>query len=220
MVNARDEVLDGSPAKSSRWERPPELVRLEIASWEHASRVPGSWGKAHRVIDLQRLLPHELTAPIYVRLARAEALFQRRTEPLPPLKERLARDFLDGSISAVPGADTTGSDTDWLSLEGELRSISGGGLRLGDVVPEWDQKLAAELGVDAEGITRSIVDFAPQGLPRERFSLWYGYKLHVIRLPGTLLSPPFLTHGALLMGCSGPEVQPSRLREFCDDAFR
>lgn len=216
MADMADEKPEGFTDKPSPWDCEPNLVRLEIASWEHAARVPDSSGKAARVADLQRLLPDELTGPIYEMMARAEALFLRRTEPLPPFRERLARDFLDCRQGSESGAGTTAGATDRHTLEGEVEQLLSGTRKLGDVVPGWDAKVAVALGADAVGIARSIRNFAGLGLPREEFSLWYGYRLHVRRLPITLRGSPLATHGALLLGCAGPVFQPGPLRETHD----
>ena len=219
MADPQDGVSDGCTSALSPWSREPDMVSLEITSWEHAARIPGSWGKADRVADLQLLLPHEVTEPIYTIMARAEALFLRRTEPLPPFRERLARDFLEGRRTFEPGTDTSTGATGELVLETELNELLPGTQKLGDVVPHWDRKVAAALGADMVAITRGIRNFASLGLPREDYSFSYGYRLHVRRLSGTLLGS-FSTHGALLMGCAGPVFQPGPLREVYDALLR
>lgn len=213
MADPFDKGKDGNTLVPSLWEREPDLVILEIATWEHAVCVPGSWGKVDRVADLKRLLPHELTAPIYALLERAEALFLKRTEPIPPFRERLARDFEDRG--AMPGAEVT-VDADCFTVERELRELLSSGRTLDEVLPGWDQAMADVLGADAERIALSIRNFASLGLPIGEFSLSYGYKVDVRRIPGRLLRPALATHGTLLMGCIDAGSQPGPRRELID----
>lgn len=208
MADPRDAVPAANGTNPSVWDAEPELVCLEIASWEHAVLVPGSYGRADRVADLKRRLPDKLTGPIYALLERAEALFLRRTEPIPPFRERLARDF---------------SVLDKLRLEGELDEIAQSERKFADILPEWDEAVAAALGDDVENVTRRIRDFPPfgdLGLPRGTFSLGSGYRLSVRRIRGGCLGPALATHRTLLMGCFGPFVQPGRLRELQDLSHR
>ena len=218
MADSRDGTPGNRAPDPLPWDREPGLVSLEIATWEHAARVPESWGRAGRVADLQRLLPHALTEPIYTRLAEAEALFLRRTEPIPPLRERLARDFDARNQDSEPGDAAGAQADDGLTLEGELRRIFPA-TRLGEFVSGWDAQVAAALGASAEGVATRIRDFASLGLPRAEFSMWYGYKFSVRRIPHSLLGPALATHGALLMGCTGPVFQPSLIRDVCDPLF-
>ncbi len=213
------EPQDGGNADASPWDRVPDLVSLDIATWEHAVRVPGSWGRADRVADLRRSLPDEVTKPIYALMAQAEALFLRRTEPIPPFRERLARDFDARSKASGPGP-ATADYADRLTLDGELREILSDTLKLDDVVPGWDAEVAAALGADATDIARGVRNFASLGLPRGEFSVTYGYRLSVRRIPGDLLGPALATHGALLMGGASPAFQPGPLRDFVDRLLR
>ena len=213
------EPQDGRAADLALWEAVPDLVSLEIATWEHAARVPGAWGRADRVADLRRLLPGEVTKPIYALMAQAEALFLRRTEPIPPFRERLARDF-DARSQAFESGRATADAADRLTLDGELREILPGTLKLDDVVPGWDAAVAAVLGADATDIARGIRNFASLGLPRGEFPVTYGYRLSVRRIPGDLLSPALATHGALLMGGASPAFQPGPLRDLVDRLHR
>lgn len=200
------------------WGREPHLVSLEIATWEHAACVPGSWGRAERVADLKRLLPHHLTAPIYELMARAEALFLRRTEPLPPFRERLARDFQAHDENLGSG-DVPATPLNGLTLEGELRQILPELTPLSRFVPMWNEQLAAALGSDAPAIAARVRNFANLGLPQAEFPLGYGYKLQVQRRPGFFINSMTRTHGTLLMGCTDPIFQPGRLREVTDELF-
>lgn len=211
------EPLDGVATDASLWDRVPDLVRLEIATWEHAALVPGSWGRADRVSQLRRLLPHELTNPIYERMARAEALFRRRTEPIPPLQERLARDFDGQNLS--PQTGRTMSDDDYrLTLQGEVDELLDANLSLNDIMPNWDAEVSSALGAKANEIARKI-NFGTLGLPRGEFSVAYGYRFSVWRMKGDLVGPQTATHRALLMGCVGPNLQPSPLRDLLDKLF-
>lgn len=209
------EPSGGGAVDPSPWGRVPDLVSLEIATWEHAARVPGSYGRADRVADLRRLLPDELTKPIYALLARAEALFLRRTEPIPPFRERLARDFDVRSQASEPGSATAGA-ADRFTLEGELRELLPGMRKLDDVVPGWDAGVTTALGGDAADIALLIGNFASHGLLRGEFSVRYGYRLCVRRIPGDLLPSALATHGALLMGGAGPAFQPGPFRNLVD----
>ena len=212
------EPSDGGASDPSLWDRVPDLVSLEIATWEHAACALGSRGRANRVADLRRLLPDELTKPIYARMAQAEALFLRRTEPIPPLRERLARDFDLRSQASEPGSatvdDTAPYTPDFLDLE--LRVLLPGTLKLNDVVPGWDAGVADALGANATDIARGIHNFASLGLPRGEFSVTYGYRLFVRRIPGNRLRPALATHRALLMGCDSSAFQPGPLRDLFD----
>lgn len=196
---------EGDAPSPSPWDREPELVSLEFVTWEHAAIVPGSWGKAERTGDLRRLLPHDLTDPFYALLRDVEKRFLRRTEPIPPLRERLARDF------------DVAEPADILGLEGELRELTKNSPTLGDVVPDWDVRLAAVLGSDVEDVARRIRYMATLGLPRASCSLHYGYGFNLRRIPGRMLGAALATHQALLMGQRGPNgLQPGPLRDFCD----
>jgi hypothetical protein len=207
------EHLDGVAAEPSLWESVPDLVSLEIATWEHSVLVPKSWGKADRVNQLQRLLPHELTDPIYDRMEQAEALFLRRTEPLPPLQERLARDF--AAQNMVSQSELQTSDGAYrLTLEGELQELlQTSNTKLNDITPNWDAVVATALGANAAGIEQKA-EFGSLGLPKGEYSVAYGYRIYVRRIKGSLLGPQMANHGALLMGCVGPNLQPGPLRDF------
>lgn len=207
MADPRDAVPAASGTEPSVWGTEPELVRLEIFTWEHAARVPGSSGRADRVADLERLLPDELTKPIYALLNKAEALFLRRTEPIPPFRERLARDF------GVP---------DECRLEGELHEIAQSGSKIDAIVPEWDEAVAAALGDDVKDVTQRIrnTSVGQLGLPCGTFPLGSGYRLSVCRISGRLLRPALATHGELLMKCIGPFFQPGRFRDLHDLVLR
>jgi len=213
------EPPDGGASDPSLWDRVPDLVSLEISTWEHAACVPRSWGKADRVADLRRLLPDELTKPIYALMAQAEALFLRRTEPIPPFRERLARDFDARSQASEPGGATADA-ADSFTLDGELRELLRFTQNLGDVVPGWDAGVAAALGADAAEIARGIRNFETLGLPRGEFSVAYGYRLSVRRVPGDLLRPALATHSALLIGGASPAFQPGPLRDLSDLLLR
>jgi hypothetical protein len=197
----------------SLWDREPDLIGWEIATWEHAVSEPGSNGIASRVADTKRILPRDFTEPIYVLLARAEAILTRRTEPIPPFRERLARDFNERNLSAQ-GNDIVPATPGNFTLDWELQELLQ--RDLSDVVPNWDTGLSAALGTRAGEIARNIQNFAPKGLPTGQCSLRYGYRINLRRIPGRLLGSFYATHGALLMGCRVPDRQPGPYREVID----
>jgi hypothetical protein len=214
------ESSDGVTAETSVWELGPELVSLEIATWEHAVLSPRSCGRADRVADLQRLLPHELTDLIYERMARAEALFLRRTEPLPPFRERLARD-LDTRSMGISSEETVSGGGYGITLEKELQGIlqKNNHELIKDIVPNWDAEVARALGVNAAEIKRNF-NFVNVGFPKGEFSIACGYRICIRRIKGALLGAPMATHGALLMGCVGPSLQPGPLRDVIGAIFQ
>lgn len=196
----------------SLWNQVPELVTIEIATWEHTILVPESWGRVNRVANLRRILPHELTNPIYERMALAEALFLRRTEPIPPFQERLARDFEAQQFSS-------GSETDephGFALADEIYQTLQGNLILNDVVPNWDEEIAKALKTNVPQVADGIRHLGSLGLPRGEFSVSYGYRVSVRRIKGDMLSQQTATNGALLMGSFGPAHQPGPIRDLLD----
>lgn len=218
MTDGPDMPMDrgcaGRGGSRSIWDRQPDLVWWDIVTWEQAACVRGSLGKSSCVAASQRLLPHDVTEPIYDLLRQAERLLLRRTEPLPPYRERLARDF-------VPAPDGAEGSPNTFTLDSELARLLELTRPLGEIVPDWDARVETALGAQVSEVATTNRDFAPLGVPRGQFSMHYGYRINLHRVRGSAFGPVAATHGSLLMGCCGPDSsQPGLLRDLCDELRR
>lgn len=188
----------------SIWNREPVLLSWKIYTWEHGVLRPESFGKADRLRDSRRLLPVKLTAPIYAGLAEWEAQIIRFTEPLPPLPARLLREQTIYDRGLVQASE----------FSPKLFS-----LKFGELIPNWDAEVRAALGTNAPQIAQQARNVTMLGLiPREEFSISYGYELQITRWNGSDPAINLPTHRALLMGYRESWWQPSIMRDLTDIA--
>lgn len=196
------------------WDQEPYFVCWKVETWEHAALFPKSFGQTARLRDSQRLLPEEITAPIYAALAEEEEAIFRWTEPLPPLRARLLRDINSYLLRNGEGNDGSEASRPFGLPNPVAR-------RFNDVVPDWGAKLAQELGARRAQVERDIHNFACLGIPRGDFSIWYGYRIYLNIIPGRYFRDPRAeTHQSLLMGCSESLWQPGTMRDVSDSLMR
>lgn len=177
-------------AERMAWDQEPRFVSIAIRTWEHAVAAPGSWGIAASLSQSKRLLPPELTNPIYEALARAESLMLRISEPFPPLRVRLLRSDAPDEHDPVFS------------------------FRFGDIVSGWDERLKAALGDRYEGAAQAATQAGfSAGLPAGDFSVGYGYGLKVAEYPGAAVEASADTHRSLLMGRHEPWLPPGFTRD-------
>jgi hypothetical protein len=67
---------------------PVKLFRISVRTWEHEVATQ-SFSTAPCVAASKRILPAQLTDPIYERLSRTEEFIKRHSEPFPPYDFRL-----------------------------------------------------------------------------------------------------------------------------------
>lgn len=184
----------------SVWDREPVLICWRIKTWEHAALDPTSYGTVKRVRDSQRLLPRCFTSDIYRRLAQAEGLIFRWTEPLAPLEARLLR-------------DTDAEDN--LRLEAEVSKLFSA--QFAEVIPNWEATVHDKLGSRISKIERQLAASSyTLGVPRDEFSLSYGYELQITRFNNCDSFPSIPTHRTLLVGCHENVWQPGLRRDLIE----
>lgn len=193
-------------AEPSWWDREPIFVRWQVATWEHAALDPNSHGLAHRLRDTRRLLPEEITKPIYALLAEAEALIIRITEPVPPFDARLLRD-----VAAEPNPDAEGNDGRSTNIGARVDRFFS--TRIGDLVPDWSAHVSKELGARGRKIKQHLRSLRGFGIPRNGFSIRYGYRICLSAIRGRRVDPRFTTHRSLLMSCHVNLLQPGEVRD-------
>jgi hypothetical protein len=186
------------------WDREPQFLSWKIKTWEHAALCSNSFGSTSRVVDSKRLLPKEITAPIYEALIEVEKSIFRLTDPLPPFEARLLRENKDGVSLSMPA----------LHHEGSVF-----GMRLVDLMPDWDAKVRAALGARVSDVNAKISNFATLGIPRGDFEVSYGYRVEFCIIKGSEADRDVKTHRALLMGCSESPWPPGDIRD-AYDAFQ
>jgi hypothetical protein len=196
------------------WDEEPNFLCWTIKTWEHAARSSDSSGATLRVRDSQRLLPNEITAPIYAALAGLEETILRLTEPFPPFEARLLRETLDFVPSDGVELDVSRSLTFIYQEDTLFRK------RLSEVVPDWDAKVAAALGAGANEVNEKISSFAADGIPRGEFPVSYGYRIDYRLIKGLNAGRNAETHRSLLMGCNESVCQPGFRRDVLDAARR
>jgi hypothetical protein len=69
------------------WEQEPQFLRWQVRTWEHAALFPESSGLTARVQDSKRMLPEELTAPIYAASPQERGTFFDGPIHCPPLTQ-------------------------------------------------------------------------------------------------------------------------------------
>jgi len=194
-------MIEGS---SSLWDREPVFVRWRVATWEHAALHPKSHGFTSRLRESQRLLPEDMTAPIYALLAEAEALVARITEPVPPFDARLLRD-----VDADDGGRNLNEQVDRLFSQ-----------NFRDIMPNWSVEVAKAIGTNRLEIEQQVRSFAALGIPRDDFAIHYGYRLCVSFIRGRDADAKVATHRSLLMGCQANTWQPGSMRDAFDALMR
>lgn len=133
----------------SIWDQEPQFVTWGVVTWEQ------SFDKSNRVRECKRLLPVEMTAPIYTALAEREKVFLRLTEPLLPLQARLLRNI---------------DDYDTIC---ELNDVFA--KRFVDVIPNWETRVTEALG---PSLVSSL------GVPKSDFLISDGYKIDISKISG------------------------------------
>lgn len=190
----------------SWWDREPIFVRWQVATWEHAALDPNSHGLVHRLRDARRLLPEEITKPIYTLLAEAEAVIIRVTEPVPPFDARLLRD-----IDAETDADVERSDGRSTNIGARVDRFFS--TKIGDLVPDWSTNVSKELGARGRKIKRQLGSLCGFGIPGNGFSIHYGYRICLSAIRGRWVDPRLTTHRSLLMSCQVNVLQPGEVRD-------
>ena len=122
--------MDNEPR--SIWDQEPRFLRWNVATWEHAAHFPQSYGIADSVRNSKRLLPNEVTGPIYAALVQFEEAILRRTEPIPPLKVRLLREVATSTTQSVEAAEFSYSVDIFDDLSPQLHK------RISEFVPDWN----------------------------------------------------------------------------------
>lgn len=179
------------------WDQEPQILRWQVRTWEHAVLFPKSWGETSSVRHSERILPEEITAPIYAALFAIEQDILRYTEPLPPFSERLLREDSNNFHEMLFKKNPI--------LE---KSIS-------DVVPDWTVKVTKALGEDIDEVRRKVRGAGwSLGIPRDCFSVQYGYEIRFTTFLGRHLHVE--THRSLLMGCGCEYMPPSIVRDLSD----
>jgi hypothetical protein len=187
------------------WDQEPQLMRWQVKTWEHAALLPKSFGLTARVRDSKRILPEEITAPIYAALAEVEKNILRWTDPLPPFDARLLR---TSDLKQTLGSDLS---KQFVREDSTLTKTA-----FSEVVPGWEARVTEALGENLPEVERNIRNVASLGIPRDDFSIQYGYRIDLTLIPGKHADRRIETHRSLLMGCDHELLQPGLLRDFTD----
>lgn len=201
------------------WEQEPQLLRWQVRTWEHAALFPETFGLTGKVQDSKRMLPEELTAPIYAALAAKEANLLRWTDPLPPFDARLVRDpksFINSDLEDNVSQELVKLMIDENRTEGGCSDIVLTKGVFSDVAQDWEAQVRKALGANLPKVEQNIRNIAPLGVPRDGFSIHYGYRIDLTLIPGRHADPRIETHRSLLMGCDHELLQPGLLRDFTD----
>ena len=194
----------------SIWDEEPRFIRWDIATWEHAALSKNANPVTDCVRSSKRLLPEEVTAPIYTALLQYEEKILRFTEPTPPLRVRLLRDARDFLTPTEEKAECSYSVNFFKGANSPLDN------HISDLVPDWNNIVHEILGDQRPKIETHIRAFANLGIPHQDFSLQYGYRVNLFMIPGRYVGREAETHRSLLIGCNEAILQPGPLRETWD----
>jgi hypothetical protein len=146
-------------------------------------------------------------------MIKVEKSIVRLTEPIPPFEARLLRETRGGA-PFNGGEDDASLSMPCIEQENTLF-----GMRLSDVVPDWDAKVEAALGAGASDIKAKISNFATLGIPKGDFTVSYGYRVDYCIIKGCEADRKVETHRSLLMGCRESAWHPGDARDALDALY-